>query len=100
MLKDLKENKKCPKEIDRLLKLNDVCENYYFDHNELYFIRNPVILSVVLDFYADSLEKHHVSNLKFCPLMLLKEFEYWKIDYETHMNDCCLTYFEKKKKSL
>lgn len=104
-LKQLIENKRnnltdaIMDENERKLTLSDLCDDYSSDLKEFYFNRDPELFAHMLKFYEkrENNRRVHLCLVNFCAHEVEKEFEYWKIDYEQHLDLCCLDRFQSEK---
>jgi hypothetical protein len=93
-IKDYIENR--PQSDGTFLKIRDICDGHNDDLNEFYFNKDPDMVQLILRFYENR-NKAHISSKKRCSLELDAAFAYWKIDYDKHLDDCCLRKFIEDK---
>lgn len=74
-----------------------LCDSYSPDLTEFYYDRDPFLVNMVLNIYSHS-DKAHLSYLPgVCPLALVDELAYWRIDYSQHLDECCVICLDDKR---
>jgi hypothetical protein len=87
-----------------LARLDELCDRYSDDFKEIFFNKDPHILSLIMKFYENDFislgRKKHLSNFNFCAFELEADFEYWGIDHLEYLDSCCLRKFISNLSSL
>ena len=77
-------------------RINEFCDNFNPQENELYFDRDPVIFNNILNYYRSG-KLHVLENV--CPVAYKDELNYWGIS-ELLVDDCCNMKFYLKQESV
>lgn len=95
---DLRKNGKTVDQND----MYQLCDDFSKDMKSFYFNSDPNIFAEVLKFHQNKYDEvaTHLNLSKVCPLELLDELEYWRVDYEKHLSLCCLDRFQDECEAI
>ena len=77
--------------------INDLCDLFKPNENELYFDRDPSIFNNILNYYRSG-KMHVLDNV--CPIAFKDELEFWGLNEIVVENCCSLKFFIKKEEVL